>query len=55
MDWLTHVLPTAAAFLDQHGLLSAFMLLLLEEAGVPLPVPGDASCFWSACACIRHT
>ena len=41
MDWLTHILPIVAAFLDQHGLLSAFVLLLLEEAGVPLPVPGD--------------
>src|SRR5258708_16256360 len=41
MDWLTHILPSVAAFLDQHGLLSAFVVLLLEEAGVPLPVPGD--------------
>ena len=41
MDWLTRILPIVAAFLDQHGLLSAFVLLLLEEAGVPLPVPGD--------------
>ena len=41
MDWLTHILPIVAAFLDQHGLLSAFVVLLLEEAGVPLPVPGD--------------
>src|SRR5258708_36849479 len=41
MDWLTHILPSLAAFLDQHGLLSAFVVLLLEEAGVPLPVPGD--------------
>ncbi len=41
MGWLTHILPIVAAFLDQHGLLSAFVLLLLEEAGVPLPVPGD--------------
>ena len=39
MDWLTHILPIAAAFLDQHGPLSAFVVL--EEAGVPLPVPGD--------------
>src|SRR5438552_4189795 len=41
MGWLTHILPIAAAFLDQHGLVSAFLVLLLEEAGVPLPVPGD--------------
>jgi membrane protein DedA with SNARE-associated domain len=41
MDWLSQVLPTVAAFLDQHGLISVFALLLLEESGVPLPVPGD--------------
>ena len=41
MGWLTHILPIVAAFLDQHGLVSAFVVLLLEEAGVPLPVPGD--------------
>ncbi len=41
MDWLTHILPIVAAFLEQHGLLSAFVVLLVEEAGVPLPVPGD--------------
>jgi membrane-associated protein len=28
-------------YLDQHLLLSAFAVLLLEEAGVPLPLPGD--------------
>jgi len=41
MDWLSQLLPTVAAFLDQHGLISVFALLLLEESGVPLPVPGD--------------
>lgn len=30
-----------ASFLDQHGLLAAFVFLLIEEAGVPVPVPGD--------------
>lgn len=28
-------------FLNQHGLLAAFVFLLIEEAGVPVPVPGD--------------
>ena len=41
MDWAPHLLPTVAAFLAQHAVFSAFALLLLEEAGVPLPVPGD--------------
>ena len=39
MEWLSQVLSSVAAFLDQHGLISAFALLLLEESGVPLPVP----------------
>jgi membrane-associated protein len=30
-----------ATFLDQHGLVAAFVFLLIEEAGVPVPVPGD--------------
>lgn len=30
------------AFLKAHGLLSSSTLLFLEEAGIPLPVPGDA-------------
>lgn len=29
-------------FLREHGLLSPSLLLLMEEAGIPLPVPGDA-------------
>lgn len=41
MDWSPQLLPGVAAFLAQHSILSAFALLLLEEAGVPLPVPGD--------------
>ena len=41
MDWLLRLLPDLTAFLAQHGILSAFAVLLLEEAGVPLPVPGD--------------
>jgi membrane protein DedA with SNARE-associated domain len=27
--------------LDKHGLLAAFVILVIEEAGVPVPVPGD--------------
>ena len=41
MDWAPQLLPTVAAYLAQHAVFSAFALLLLEEAGVPLPVPGD--------------
>src|SRR5215216_7231786 len=41
MDWWTEVAQTTASFLDRHGLLAAFVVLLVEEAGVPVPVPGD--------------
>ena len=41
MDWWTEVGLATSSFLDQHGLLAAFVFLLIEEAGVPVPVPGD--------------
>src|SRR5437588_7165803 len=41
VDWWTEVGQATSAFLDRHGLLAAFVFLLIEEAGVPVPVPGD--------------
>jgi membrane protein DedA with SNARE-associated domain len=41
MDWWTEVRLATAGFLDQHGLVAGFVFLLIEEAGVPVPVPGD--------------
>src|SRR5919199_4568412 len=41
MDWWTEVRLAMSTFLDQHGLLAAFVFLLIEEAGVPVPIPGD--------------
>jgi membrane protein DedA with SNARE-associated domain len=41
VDWWTEVGLATTQFLDRHGLLAAFVLLLIEEAGVPVPVPGD--------------
>lgn len=41
MDWWTDFGLAMASFLDRHGLLAAFVFLLIEEAGVPVPVPGD--------------
>src|SRR5260221_14533171 len=41
VDWWTEVSLAMASFLDRHGLLAAFVFLLIEEAGVPVPVPGD--------------
>jgi membrane protein DedA with SNARE-associated domain len=31
----------AATFLDHHGLLAAVVAVLIEEAGIPMPLPGD--------------
>jgi membrane protein DedA with SNARE-associated domain len=28
-------------FMDQHGVVAGFVVVLIEEAGVPVPVPGD--------------
>src|SRR5437667_1272259 len=41
VDWWTEVGRATSSFLEQHGLLAAFVFLLIEEAGVPVPVPGD--------------
>src|SRR6266852_1016042 len=41
VDWWTEVGLAISSFLDRHGLLAAFVFLLIEEAGVPVPVPGD--------------
>jgi membrane protein DedA with SNARE-associated domain len=41
IDWWTEVGLATSSFLNQHGLLAAFVFLLIEEAGVPVPVPGD--------------
>ena len=41
VDWWTAVGLAMGSFLERHGLLAAFVFLLIEEAGVPVPVPGD--------------
>jgi membrane-associated protein len=41
MDWWDAVRFAIQGFLDQHGVLAAFVLVLIEEAGMPVPVPGD--------------
>jgi membrane-associated protein len=41
MDWWNEIGLAMASFLDRHGLLAGFVFLLIEEAGVPVPVPGD--------------
>jgi hypothetical protein len=35
------VRAAAAALFGKHGLLAAFVLLPIQDAGVPGPVPGD--------------
>lgn len=41
MDLWTGVRVFMDTFLTEHGLAAAFVFLLIEEAGVPIPVPGD--------------
>lgn len=41
MEWWSEVKTSVTEFLDHHGLLAAFVIILIEEAGVPVPVPGD--------------
>jgi membrane protein DedA with SNARE-associated domain len=41
VNWWDLVRDAGNAFLEQHGVLAAFVYLAVEEAGVPIPVPGD--------------
>ncbi|MDQ3810949.1 MAG: DedA family protein [Chloroflexota bacterium] len=41
MSWWEQVRLGLQGFLDQHGVLAGFLLVLIEEAGVPVPIPGD--------------
>src|SRR5438270_13423985 len=41
VDWWTELGLATSSFLNRHGLVAAFVFLLIEEAGVPVPVPGD--------------
>jgi membrane protein DedA with SNARE-associated domain len=41
VDWWEQIRFAIQAFMDQHGLLAGFVLVLIEETGIPVPVPGD--------------
>jgi membrane protein DedA with SNARE-associated domain len=41
VDWWDEIRLTLQTFLDHHGVVAGFVLILVEEAGVPVPVPGD--------------
>ena len=41
MDFLRDFADALLSFADDHIYLALFVLLLIEEGGVPLPVPGD--------------
>ena len=41
MDWWQRLTVAAWLLLDHHGQLGAFLFLLVEEAGTPIPIPGD--------------
>ena len=41
MGWWDEVRLALQGLLDHHGVLAGFVLILIEEAGVPVPIPGD--------------
>jgi membrane protein DedA with SNARE-associated domain len=41
MEWWNEARLAFEIFMDHHGLLAGFALVLVEEAGVPVPIPGD--------------
>jgi membrane-associated protein len=41
MEWWDAVRLALSSFLDQHGVAAGFVVILIEETGIPVPVPGD--------------
>jgi membrane protein DedA with SNARE-associated domain len=41
MEWWDTIRLSLQGFITEHGVLAGFVLILIEEAGVPVPVPGD--------------
>jgi membrane protein DedA with SNARE-associated domain len=41
MEWWEAIRLSVSGFLTEHGVLAGFVLILIEEMGVPVPVPGD--------------
>src|SRR5689334_2201527 len=41
MEWWDHLTAFAWWLLDEHGQAAAFLFLFVEEAGTPVPIPGD--------------
>jgi membrane protein DedA with SNARE-associated domain len=41
MEWWDAVRLSLSSFVDQHGVLAGFIVILIEETGIPVPVPGD--------------
>jgi membrane protein DedA with SNARE-associated domain len=41
MQWWDAVRLSLSSFLEHHGVLASFVVILIEETGVPVPVPGD--------------
>ncbi len=42
MDWWEQVRLALQDFLNQHGVLAGFVLILIEETGVPVPIPATS-------------
>jgi membrane protein DedA with SNARE-associated domain len=40
-DLLGNVSDWVGTFMEDHGVLAPFLLLFLEESGIPVPLPGD--------------
>lgn len=47
MENLSTPIPFLNSFLQNFGYLGLFVLLFLEESGIPLPIPGDMFIFWA--------
>ena len=53
MEWRGQAAAATEALLDQYGVLAIALCILVEEAGVPIPLPGDALMLSPACVHVR--
>jgi membrane protein DedA with SNARE-associated domain len=45
--WLHHLSRLVGHFITQHQTLGLFLVIFVEELGVPLPTPGDVAIAWA--------
>jgi membrane protein DedA with SNARE-associated domain len=54
MPFLHHLLPAVRGFFDTYTLPALLVLVLIEEAGLPIPIPSDALLVLAGALALNH-